>query len=160
MNSPTGSGGADRAAWASSQADGSVRVPSAAGQGDVGQEGAALRLHACRQTGPVDLLVQRIERLARDCPGEQHAMAALVEQADAVETDFDAATSGSSRARRRYPRPCGRSTSPMKRRVRCSCSSRCQAQPGGPPAIASRQWRRGWLGGPKRDEQAVHGLRR
>ena len=55
----------------------------------MGQEGAPFGLQPGQDQRAVDLLVQRVERVAGNGPGEQHALRPLVEKADAMQAQLD-----------------------------------------------------------------------
>ena len=123
---------------------------------DVREEGATIRLHADTDQGPIDLLVERLQRLALYRPSEQHALAALIEKADSVQPEFD------SRGVDRGQRGCDvfrhRSLNfpdEAKRDVQLILAlpgPAGRAAGDGVEAMAAEDDRR-----PERDEQAMHG---
>ena len=99
------------------------------GERDVGMVGAALGLEADRLADALDLGGERGEWLLGLDARPQRAGVALLETADAVDarSKTGARTLPSAAARSSAT---GRSTSPTKRNVKCSCSSSCQRKSG------------------------------
>ena len=110
------------------------RGPAApAREGDVRVEGAALGRQAGTDADALDLGGERGERAARLDPGPQRAAARCSKRPTP-------AMRSSNRSERTVPSASarssasGRSTSPMKRSVRCNCSSPDQRSRGRPPS--------------------------